>query len=471
VPFIGCFQQHFRKTHKNMTQQQSNLDYQLPIEQLVLLRKQSAAAFTATIAILFYLIFKIHNLVEPTALTLWAGGVIALNIYLLIWLYLVRQASNKDSFNCQKAKFFIKIYQVQAILHGATWGCLPFLLIDLTSPEVRFFAYIVLCGMAAGAIGTTAMIYRIYLSFMLPMMLPVIFTKLFFNNDYFQFSQNTLEMLIIFVVSLAVLAHTHYEHIKRSIELRAENKNLLNDVTDALKKEEAANKAKSNFLANMSHELRTPLNTIIGYSEMIHDDVCAKNLKEVIEDTNKITTAGKHLLSLINDVLDLSKIEAGKMEVSVEEINIYHFLTEIKESLEALIEQNKNTFIFDISNDLTTIQSDSTKLRQILYNIIGNAAKFTSHGQVVVKTTNTEKNLIILISDTGIGMTKEQLADLASRFTQADISTTRKYGGTGLGMNLTKHLTDLLKIQLTVKSIPDKGTSFELFIPLDYQAA
>lgn len=452
-----------------MTLSQSYLDYQLPIEQLILLRKQSAAAFAATIGVLSYLIYKIHNLVEPLALTLWAGSVIALNVYLLIWLYLVRRASNKDNFNCQKAKFFIKIYQVQAIFHGMTWGYLPFLLIDLASPDIKFFAFIILCGMAAGAIGTTAMIYRIYLSFMLPMMLPVIFAKLFFSENYFLFSQNTLEMLIIFVISLAVLAHTHYEHIKRSIELRAENKNLLIDVTDALKKEEAASKAKSNFLANMSHELRTPLNAIIGYSELIHEDVNDKNLKEVIADANKINVAGKHLLSLINDVLDLSKVEAGKMEVFVEEINIYHFLTEIRESIETLIEQNKNTLIFDISDDLTTIQSDSTKLRQILYNIIGNAAKFTSHGQVVVKTTNTENNLIILISDTGIGMTKEQLADLASRFTQADISTTRNYGGTGLGMNLTKHLTDLLKIQLTVKSVPNKGTSFELFIPLDYR--
>jgi len=120
----------------------------------------------------------------------------------------------------------------------------------------------------------------------------------------------------------------------------------------------------------MSHELRTPLNAIIGYSEIIHDDVNDKNLESIIDDANKITTAGKHLLSLINNVLDLSKIEAGRMEVFIEEINIYHFLIEIKENIETLIEQNKNTFIFDISDGLTSLQSDSTKLRQILYNIV-----------------------------------------------------------------------------------------------------
>ena len=177
------------------------------------------------------------------------------------------------------------------------------------------------------------------------------------------------------------------------------------------------------------------------------------------------------MLSLINNVLDLSKIESGKMEVFIEDINIYHFLDEIKESIENLISKNKNTFVFDLPKEINVIKSDSTKLRQILYNIIGNAAKFTSHGQVLVKITTQPDSLIMTISDTGIGMTEDQLDDLSSRFTQADISTTRKYGGTGLGMNLTKHLTDLLKIKLSVESIPEKGTTFELVIPLNYHSA
>ena len=451
-----------------MHEHESELKDQLPIEQLTLLYKQSFSAFAATIAVVLYILFWVHGSIDTYSLSLWVAGVIFLNAYLLTWMYFVHQANIKFELDTPRAKRFIFIYQIQAVLHGSTWGYLPFLLIELSTPEMKFFAYIILCGMAAGAIGTTAMIYRIYLSFMLPMMLPAIFSQILLTDSFSLFSKNTLGALIIFVISIIVLAHIYYESIVRSITLMVENKNLLRDTTQAFEKADSASVAKSNFLANMSHELRTPLNAIIGYSEIIYDDAHDKNLNGISKDANKITLAGKHLLSLINNVLDLSKIESGKMDVFIEDINVYHFLNEVKESIANLISQNKNTFTFDLQEDIKIIKSDSTKLRQILYNIIGNAAKFTSHGDVLVKVRTHANSLLMTISDTGIGMTKEQLDDLSSRFTQADISTTRKYGGTGLGMNLTKHLTDLLKIKLSVNSIPEKGTTFELVIPFNY---
>ena len=451
-----------------MQNPETELEDQLPIEQLTLLFKQSFSAFAATIAVLLYILFWVHDSIDTYTLSLWVGAVVFLNAYLLAWMYFVHQANIKSELDTLKAKQFISMYQIQAVLHGSTWGYIPFLFIELSSPEMKFFAYIILCGMAAGAIGTTAMIFRIYLSFMLPMMLPTIFSQMLLTDSFSLFSKNTLGVLIIFVISVIVLAHVYYESILRSISLMVENKKLLRDTTQDFEKADAASIAKSNFLANMSHELRTPLNAIIGYSEIIHDDAKDENLNEISKDANKITLAGKHLLSLINNVLDLSKIESGKMEIFIEDINIHHFLNEIKESIENLISKNKNAFVFDLPEDINIIKSDSTKLRQILYNIIGNAAKFTSHGEVLVKVTTQTNSLVMTISDTGIGMTEEQLNDLSSRFTQADISTTRRYGGTGLGMNLTKHLTDLLKIKLSVESIPDKGTTFELVIPLNY---
>ena len=447
---------------------ESELKDQLPIEQLTLLYKQSFSAFAATIAVVLYILFWVHDSIDTYSLSLWVGAVVFLNAYLLIWMYFVYQANIKPKLDAPRAKRFIFIYQIQAVLHGSTWGYIPFLLMELSAPEMKFFAYMILCGMAAGAIGTTAMIFRVYLSFMLPMMLPTIFSQILLTDSFPLFSKNTLGMLIIFVVTIIVLAHIYYESIVRSITLMVENKKLLRDTTQAFEKADSASIAKSNFLANMSHELRTPLNAIIGYSEIICDDAHDEKLNQISKDANKITLAGKHLLSLINNVLDLSKIESGKMEVFIENINIYHFLNEVKESVENLISKNKNTFIFDFPEDINIIKSDSTKLRQIFYNIIGNAAKFTSHGEVAVKIRKQTNSLIITISDTGIGMTEDQLNDLSLPFTQADISTTRRYGGTGLGMNLTKHLTDLLKIKLTVKSIPDKGTTFELVIPLNY---
>lgn len=448
-----------------MSEIKSELTIQVPIEQLALLHKQAMPAFVATIVVLLYIFFWIHDLVNVNILSLWVSAIVALNIYLLIWIYLVK----RTTITTEKAKRFIFIYQIQSILHGSSWGFLPFLLIELTSPEMKFFAYIVLCGMAAGAIATTAMIYHIYLSFMLPMMLPVIIIQLFDSDHIELFSQNTLAMLIIFVISLLVLAHAHYGSILRSIRLVFENKKLLNSVTEAFENAEAASQAKSSFLANMSHELRTPLNAVIGYSEIIYDNVKDNDYKSIPKDAEKITQAGQHLLSLINTVLDLSKIESGKMDVYIEDINMNHLLDEIKATTETLISKNNNTFVFNVPEDLDLVKSDNTKLRQILLNIIGNAAKFTTDGEVKIEIITYPDNLKLSISDTGIGMTQNQLDNLTTPFTQADISTTRKYGGTGLGMALTQHLTELLGIKLIVTSTPDKGSYFELTIPLVYQ--
>lgn len=445
----------------------TELDKQFPIEQLALLLKQSYPAFAATIMVLVIIFFKVQGTINAFWLNAWVMTILIINVYLLIWIYLVHHTL----INTINAKRFIFLYQIEAILHGFSWGMLPFLLSDITSPDMQFFAYVVLCGMAAGAIGTTGMIYRIYLSFMLPMMLPAMTIQMFYSDTINLFGSNTLEFLVIFVISLIVLAHTHYDSIRRSISLMLENKQLLIDVTKAFDKAEAANHAKSHFLANMSHELRTPLNAVIGYSELIHENSADNYFETLAQDSEKITNAGKHLLSLINNVLDLSKIESGKMDVYIEKIDINSFFKDLKSTIETLISKNNNQLICDVPEDIGTMTSDATKLRQILLNIIGNAAKFTSNGEITIKVKLQSDTLSISISDTGIGMTEQQLKDLTTPFMQGDISTTRKYGGTGLGMSLTKHLTNIINIELNVQSSPNIGTSFELIIPLIYKAA
>ena len=236
-----------------------------------------------------------------------------------------------------------------------------------------------------------------------------------------------------------------------------------------------ASQAKSDFLASMSHELRTPLNAIIGYSEILleeSDDLVRPELKP---DLEKIRGAGKHLLGLINDILDLSKIEAGKMDLFLESIDVAVLLADVSATVQPLMAKNGNVFDVRYGPDLGMTHSDQTKVRQILLNLLSNAAKFTKQGRVVLaarrSTRGDDDCFEFEVSDTGIGMTTEQMAKLYSAFSQADASTTRNYGGTGLGLAITKHFCLMLGGDVMVRSEPGKGSTFVVTLPAVCPAA
>ncbi len=238
---------------------------------------------------------------------------------------------------------------------------------------------------------------------------------------------------------------------------------------DLAAKAEAANQTKSAFMANMSHELRTPLNAIIGYSEMLQDDAEDIGAAELVGDLKKIEGAGKHLLGLINDVLDLSKIEAGKMELFLEDFELMPLLQDIVATVQPLIEKNKNTLKTEFSQDLGEMHSDITKIRQCLFNLISNASKFTQSGDItfsasMVKTGDSDW-LMFQVTDTGIGMTAEQQSRLFQAFTQADTSTTRKFGGTGLGLAITKKFCEMMGGDIYVTSELGVGSTFTITLP------
>jgi PAS domain S-box-containing protein len=273
---------------------------------------------------------------------------------------------------------------------------------------------------------------------------------------------------------------------------------------------EDANRAKSAFLASMSHELRTPLNAIIGYSELILEEVTDNGLEEFAADLQKINTAGQHLLAIINDILDFSKIEAGKVSLNVEPFTISTLIWEVVTTIEHQVKKKSNILEVDVPEDIGNMQSDATKLRQCLLNLLSNAAKFTENGVISLRVSreNQEKGplasggeleghktpispisthdgmieeaiaplaiansknggwIVFQVSDTGIGMSEEQLAKVFEPFTQADAGTSRQYGGTGLGLTITKKFCQMMGGDITAVSSLGKGSSFTISLPL-----
>ena len=248
---------------------------------------------------------------------------------------------------------------------------------------------------------------------------------------------------------------------------------LYHDVSELLAARqvaEAANSAKSQFLANMSHELRTPLIAIIGYSEMLEEDAADRGHVDYIPDLQKIRAAGRHLLALINDVLDLSKIEAGKLDLYLETFDLATAIGDVATTVEPLVARRANTLTVSCATGLGAIRSDLTRVRQVLLNLLSNASKFTEHGRISLSAERRGAAVVLQVSDTGIGMTPSQMGKLFEPFSQADATTSRKYGGTGLGLAITRRFCELLGGDVTVESEPGHGSTFTVRLPVDASA-
>jgi signal transduction histidine kinase/CheY-like chemotaxis protein len=273
-------------------------------------------------------------------------------------------------------------------------------------------------------------------------------------------------VLVLFIAMLLRRNQTISDRVKEATSELANTAIKLEKARDAAN---AANQAKSAFLANMSHELRTPMNAILGYSEMLMEEAEDLEQEDFIPDLKKINQAGNHLLSLINDVLDLSKVESGKMEAFAEDIDVDNLIDEVSGTAQPLMEKNSNTLSIERSGQLGRAHQDLTKLRQNLFNLLSNAAKFTHDGTVTLHAERTVEAgvdwLTLAVSDTGIGIPADKIDHVFEEFTQADDSTTRDYGGTGLGLAISRRFCELLGGSLSAASETGKGSTFTIRIP------
>jgi len=265
--------------------------------------------------------------------------------------------------------------------------------------------------------------------------------------------------------------------LQRSVEARTreldkinlELHRLIDEANRAQEAAEQANRSKGIFLANMSHELRTPLNAIIGYGEMLLEEAEDLGQPGFIPDLQKIHAAAKHLLALINDILDLSKIEAGKMDLYYETFDVPPMIQDVVATIAPLVKKNANALKVHCADDLGAMRADLTKVRQTLFNLLSNACKFTEHGTITVEVTRETGDgggwVTFRVRDSGIGMTPEQMEKLFQEFSQADASTTRKYGGTGLGLAISRKFCRLMGGDITVESTVGQGSTFTITLP------
>ena len=249
---------------------------------------------------------------------------------------------------------------------------------------------------------------------------------------------------------------------------------LYHDITELLRarqEAEAASSAKSQFLASVSHELRTPLNAIIGYSELLRDAAQDAGVEGFVADLTKIQGAGQHLLALINDILDLSKVEAGKLELHLETFEVRPLVDEVATTVRPMVERNANRLELRLASDLGAMHADAMRVRQVLLNLLSNASKFTTAGTITLEAGRDGAEMVFRVCDTGIGMTEEQMSRLFQAFSQAEASTAAKFGGTGLGLAISRKFCELLGGDVSVASTPGRGSVFTVRLPARVRSA
>ncbi|HVF38937.1 MAG TPA: response regulator [Gemmatimonadaceae bacterium] len=294
-------------------------------------------------------------------------------------------------------------------------------------------------------------------------------TSSVFNDFELEHDFPDLGLRVMLLNARKLQAGHHGELLVLAMEDVTERRRVEEEVAKAKEASELANQTKSLFLANMSHELRTPLNAIVGYSEMLQEEAADQDLDSFVSDLEKINSSGRHLLALINDILDLSKIEAGKMELYLESFDLNTMIDDVASTIQPMVDKNANELHIERAENLGFMRADQVKVRQALFNLLSNAAKFTHEGSITLNAGRERMDggewIIFRITDTGIGLSTDKVVRLFKDFTQADASTTRKFGGTGLGLALTRRFCQMMGGDVTVHSVVAEGSTFTIKLP------
>jgi signal transduction histidine kinase len=367
-----------------------------------------------------------------------------------------------------------------AYLSAALWGMMGFFLMPENDVVSQMMIIIILAGISVGGIQSLQANLHASLGFAILVTAPVCIWLFLQDGTQYLVLGITMMNYFIFLLLSAwrgskllkqslILHYENYSMVKDLVVLNNELHESFAELKKAKTEADTASNAKSEFVANMSHEFRTPLNSIIGYSELLKHMIKIDNASNTTDRLNKIINSAKHLLSLINGVLDLSKIEAGMMDVYLEEVDIKNLRHEIEAILNPLVEKNKNTLIINIPDNIKTIYSDHIKLRQCLINLLSNANKFTLGGKIILDIKSIVINdndwIQFSVTDDGIGISNNKFHKLFKAFSQSDSSTSRQYGGTGLGLYITDKFCKMLGGSIIVDSEEGKGATFTITLP------